>query len=333
MLLQACILNAALSNTPDALQANIRKLELPPNASIHKQTVYGQPNLSTAIRLPEDFTEIECAFCRELKPEEFHGKSRAEAAAEEMQSAIANGKLPSFYWYYTQVPAAKTIYVRPRQPGRVRRSDPFEPFSAFATAVHVPLKSGDHLILNLQLADVQNEQSPDAVVDFVFPGKEPLRGKMAELETKLRQECRETQRTQGAQELATALLTVDPRDSASPLCRTFVSVPHRKDGLYVRLGWGCVTDTIQKLAMISYSLHNDGDLAIIESANLTPVGGEPLTTSSSFAKTTLIHDAVTSGVAIAVLKPGAPLPSKWQLTVNERGGRQRQVVVSNIAFD
>lgn len=320
MLLLSFVVATTVSGSPTGLQAAIRDVELELDASIYKQIVRGSPNLSTAIRLPAGFTDIECSFCRELKADQLLAAPKADAATSQIDTSV--------YWYYALAPNAKTLYVRPRTPGAS------ELLSEFQTLVHIPLDTGHHFTLELRLVNLAEQETPDAVVDFVFPGKEPLRGKMAELEARLKDECRDHQRLQGLEGLASALLTAEPRNNHAPRCKEFLKgVPNVQDKLYVRMRWLCVADTLAPVAIAGFTVDNDGPLVVLQSATLEGTGVQPLTTSVAFAKTTLRNRANTSAIAVAILGQGQPLPASWRLVVTGRGDGDRQALVEGLTLD
>lgn len=277
-----------------------RVVDLDPEKSSTQVAVFGFPLVGTALVFPEAYTQVACGNCTE--------KEDIDVAEN---------------WFMGKSPEARTIYLKP-----TRLPDSENPIAAFTTTLHVTLESGYRVNINLSLADIRGPQKPDAEVEFRLAKQATMAGRLAE-----RDEQREAEFKERVEREAQALFLRHMLGKVE--CKDKWPVAKRSDKMYLRVHQLCSTTGKNKVHWAVFEVHNRGSQKLeLDSAAIVPSDGSSTTSDQvfQFGNEELRFDDRTVGVALASMGEGEALPEKWDLTVVERGGAEREVSATGLSF-
>jgi hypothetical protein len=270
----------------------LRQIALDPTKPKAVYEIHASPGLSTTIQLPEDWAVT--PVCGDC--------------------VFGDAALTTQLWRLDLSPETRTINIKPtRLPG------PDVPGSAFLTNLDVTLKGGLAITLFVKLT---LPEEADARVEFSLPEAAMGTAKASKLERELEEQF-DTRVEQATGEKLLDALIVGTK------CKDFMGRPTRTDSLVVRLKQLCQNGALLYLTFeIENRQKNDAQLA---NATLTDTAGN---TSSlvKFQAPRLRFNQRTLGIAGIPLASQDVPPSTYTLTVQEDGGKERQVTVDGIDF-
>lgn len=270
----------------------LRLIALDPTKPKAVYEIHASPGLLTTIELPEDWAVT--PVCGDC--------------------VFGDAALTTQLWRLDLSPETRTINIKPtRLPG------PDVPGSAFLTNLDVTLKGGLAITLFVKLT---LPEEADARVEFSLPEAATGAAKGSKLEREFEEQFAARVEQAAGEKLLDALIT-------GTKCKDFMGRPTRSDSLVVRLKQLCQDGALLYLTFeVENRQKNDAQLSAATLADTAGNAGSLV----KFQTPRLRFNQRTLGIAGLPLSSPDLAPSTYSLTVQEEGGKERQVTVDGIDF-
>lgn len=189
---------------------------------------------------------------------------------------------------------------------------------AFKTNLDVTLKSGLSIVVRIEIV---LPDEADTRVQFTMPKSSTADAILSKERARLEQEF-------SARAKDVAMRRILDIHMRKTVCKDFAGRPNRNEMIVVRLKQFCRTSNILYL---TFEVENrSGEDLQLATASLADKANT--STYAQFETTRLAFNDRTLGIAALELPGGDPPPSTYTLTVQEDGGKDRDVVVDGIDF-
>lgn len=189
---------------------------------------------------------------------------------------------------------------------------------AFKTNLDVTLRSGLSIVVRIEIV---LPDDADTRVQFTLPKSSTADAILTKERDRLEQEF-------SARAKDVAMKRILDIHMKKTICKDFSGRPNRNELIVVRLKQFCRTSNILYL---TFEVENrSGEDLQLASASLSDSSNA--SSFMQFERTRLPFNARTLGIAALELPDADPPPSTYTLTIQEDGGRDRDVVVDGIDF-